>query len=122
MLPVGLPGLLEFGRSVSFVADGEVIVLTECRQMAGWRVDTETEFRVSATDRECWQSLLVVGSMVLIACFSEWSLETHPLFLGLKGNWTNSVCCICFSIVCYFPACRIELWEYELGIVHMQSI
>jgi len=55
VLPVGLPGLLEFGRSVSFVADGEVIVLTECRQMAGWRVDTETEFRVSATDRECWQ-------------------------------------------------------------------
>ena len=82
MLPVSLPADLVLGcGSVAFVANGELILLTDSKQMARWKVG-EPHFRVSAIDRGCWSfhSPLVVGTEVYIANkegskVEKWSLE-----------------------------------------------
>jgi len=83
VLPVSLPKQLQLGcPSVTFVANGELILLTSSKQMARWTVESE-EFRVSATDRECCSghSPFIVGTVVYIANnaiggkVEKWSLE-----------------------------------------------
>ena len=55
--------------SVSFVANGELCVLTRRKQLGRWRIESEGEFRLFQTERECWSSQppLIVNSLVLIA-------------------------------------------------------
>lgn len=83
VLPVSLPLQLTLGcNSVVFVAFGELCLLTKNKQMARWRVDSESEFRLSEVDRECWstQQPLITGKEVLIAVFEtvvKFSLETY---------------------------------------------
>ena len=82
VLPVSLPAQLQlYCGSVAFVANEELILLTEMKQMARWKIDT-ADFLVSATDRECWSlhPPLIVGTEVYIANYSKvekWSLKTH---------------------------------------------
>jgi len=81
VLPISLPPQLDYG-SVSFVVNGELCVLTDDRQMALWKIETETEFRLCKTERECWstQPPLVFGCLVLIANegrVEKWSLESQ---------------------------------------------
>ena len=60
---------MAYSGSVSFVANGELCVLTRGKQIAAWRIESEREFRLLDTDRECGstQQPLVMGSMALIA-------------------------------------------------------
>jgi len=69
VLPVSLPAQLEGYLSVAFVANGELCILTESKQLGIWKIGAETEFRLTATDKKCCSSQLpqVVGSIVLIA-------------------------------------------------------
>jgi len=82
ILPVSLPAELQLDcASVAFVSGGELLVLTEKRQMARWKIGTKQSFRVSATDRGCWSHHppLIVGAEVYIAKgwkVEKWSLET----------------------------------------------
>lgn len=86
VLPVSLPLQLTLGyNSVAFVASGELCVLTQHSEMARWRVDSESEFRFSATNKECYsrQPPLVMGKEVLIALKGtvvKFSLETYSFF------------------------------------------
>lgn len=61
------PGLKE-NSSVSFVVNGELCILTSGKQMARWRIETDTIVRLFSTDRECWSSQppLIVGSLIFI--------------------------------------------------------
>ena len=83
VLPITLPPQLTLsGRSVSFVANEELCVLTYEKQMARWKVDTEREFRLSDTGEVMWslQQPVIVGSLLLIACeggVKQFSLETY---------------------------------------------
>jgi len=80
VLPVSLPPDLQLGCfSVAFVANGELFLLTEKKQMARWKVG-EPHFRVSAINRKCWSHHppLIVGTEVYIANerkVEKWSLE-----------------------------------------------
>lgn len=81
VLSISLPPQLDYG-SVSFVVSGELCVLTDDQQMALWKIETGTEFRLSETDRECWstQPPLVLDCLVIIANegkVERWSLESQ---------------------------------------------
>ena len=69
-LPVSFPRQALLLSSLAFVANEELFLLTNNKQMARWKINEEMEFRISATLRECWstQPPLVLDSMVLIAC------------------------------------------------------
>lgn len=82
VLPISLPPDLRLGcSSVAFVAYGELYLLTDSKQKACWRIELESEFRLSDTDKQCWSSQQprITGTQVLIACGSKvllFSLET----------------------------------------------
>jgi len=89
VLPVSLPSDLALGcGSVAFVIEGELVLLTNTKQIVRWKIEGEAHFRVSATDRQC-SSLhppLIVGTRAYIAndaCVydgakvEKWSLETN---------------------------------------------
>jgi hypothetical protein len=67
-LAVRLPSQLSHS-SFSFVANGELCLLTSTKQLARWKIESEKKFRLSFTNRNCFstQPPLVVGSYVLIA-------------------------------------------------------
>jgi len=70
LLPISLPDSLIINvDSVAFVADGELCLLTNCKQMARWKIQTEREFRVLGTNRNIWsrQQPLIIGSFAFIA-------------------------------------------------------
>jgi len=83
VLPVSLPADMELcWDSVTFVANGELTLLTAGRQVVSWKIEKEAGFRVSDTDRECFslRPPLIVGTLVYIAneCsqkVEKWSLE-----------------------------------------------
>jgi len=53
LLSVSLPPDLQLDcSSVAFVARGELILMTERKQMACWEIASEAHFRISAMDRE----------------------------------------------------------------------
>ena len=85
LLSVSLPQQLQLGcSSVAFVANGELIQLTEYKQMTGWKVESEAHFRVLATDRQyrSYHPPLIVGTEVYIANgwrVEKWSLEVDRL-------------------------------------------
>ena len=64
-----LPALMRKSSSVSFVASGELCVLTSEKQMGRWRIESERKFRLSMMGSRCCstQPALVVGAVVLIA-------------------------------------------------------
>lgn len=67
---------------MAFVAFGELCILTNKQEMARWKVDSESEFRLSATNRTFFTSRqpLIVWKEVLIADFArvmKFSLETY---------------------------------------------
>jgi hypothetical protein len=69
-LPIAMPKQLRFGwRSVSFVADEQLCVLTEGEQVARWNIERSREFQVQSTKRACWstQPPQRDGDQVLIA-------------------------------------------------------
>ena len=79
MLPEQL--LVGMIPSVAFVANEELILLTGNKQMAQWKIEAESQFRLSTVDKECWgyQPPLGVGTEVYIANDSKvekWSLKT----------------------------------------------
>jgi len=88
VLPVSLPADLGLGcGSVTFIVDGELILLTNRQQMARWRVEIETEFRVSAVDRQCYsyQPPLIMDAVVYISnavgfTVEKWSVEAGGSF------------------------------------------
>lgn len=70
VLPVSLPPELTLKQaSVAFIANEELCLLTCGRQLARWKIDTESEFRLSWGE-SIWsnQQPLIVGPVVLIAC------------------------------------------------------
>lgn len=74
LLSVSLSPILQLGyRSVAFIANGELHLLTEGKQLALWSLETERELRVSSIGRASWslQPPLIVGSCALIACQGE---------------------------------------------------
>ena len=83
VLPISLPAQLQLcWNSVSFIANGELCVLTNNKQMARWRVESESEFRLMDIDRKCWsnQQPVIVGTQALIALEGrvvKFSLETY---------------------------------------------
>lgn len=83
LLPVSLPPSLRFfNGSVAFIADGELCLLTGEKQLARWKMETESKFRLSAIDRGSWsnQQPLVVKSEVFIAYgrdVQKFSLKTY---------------------------------------------
>ena len=79
-LSISLPREVEYGcASVTFVTQGELVLLTAGKQMARWRIETELEFRVFRVDRQCCstQPPLVLDSLVLIAHSGQ--VETFSL-------------------------------------------
>lgn len=69
-LPVFLPSQLELGCDcAAFIANGELCVLTEAKQIARWKIDSEAGFRLYETKESCWSSQppMVIGSMVFLA-------------------------------------------------------
>ena len=67
---------------MAFIVNKELCLLTTGNQMARWKIDTEREFRLSDTGKTIWsnQQPLIVGSLVLIACFGgimPFNLETY---------------------------------------------
>jgi hypothetical protein len=83
VLPVSLPlELRQLCGSVAFVANGELCLMTNERQMARWQIESEAVFRLTDLDRACWsnQEPLIVGTQVLIANEGKvlkFSLETY---------------------------------------------
>lgn len=83
VLPVSLPPQLSLNcSSVAFVAFGELCILTYNKQIARWRIQSESEFRVSNTDRECYsnqQPLMLRNEMLIASCgrVVKLSLETY---------------------------------------------
>lgn len=69
LLTVAFP-LQKLACSVAFVAQGELWVLTQNKQLARWRIEEEREFLCSSIAKGCWstQPPLVADSLVLIAC------------------------------------------------------
>lgn len=81
-LSVSMPAQSLRHGSVAFVTNGELCLLTENKELARWKVESEGGFRISSMDRECWgsQAPLIVNSQVLIACkgqVEKFSLETY---------------------------------------------
>lgn len=71
VLGVSLPAqMVEGCASVSFVANGEIYVLTGNKQMGRWKIDSEEGFRISDTKRGCWSSQppFIMDSLAFIAC------------------------------------------------------
>ena len=85
VLPVSLPADLVLGcGSVAFVANGELVLLSQLKQVARWRIESEPSFRVSATSRKycSFHPPLIVGTEVYIANggkVDKWSLEADRL-------------------------------------------
>jgi len=85
VLPVSLPADLDLGSdSVTFVANGDLLILMQGDQMARWKIESESSFCVSTTDRGCCSYCppLIVGTEVYIANFvstkvDKWNLETN---------------------------------------------
>jgi len=79
VLHVSLPAELEIGwGSVTFVVNGELIVLTDFKQVVRWKIETETHFCCSDTDRAWWSYCppLIVGTYVYVANrLEKWSLD-----------------------------------------------
>ena len=81
-LLISLPSQLRATGSVAFVISGEVCLLTECKQMARWRIETECDFRLyGSNDWSCSvQQPQIVESVVFIVCrekVQRFSLETY---------------------------------------------
>ena len=71
VLLIPLPAQLVLGCcSVAFVANGELCLLTNNKQKACWKIESECDFRLSYTSRKYWsnQQPRIVGTQVLIAC------------------------------------------------------
>lgn len=70
VLPLSLPPSIKLGASVAFVANGELCILTAAKQMARCYLESESQFRVTNTERYfgSTQPPLLVDSTVLIAC------------------------------------------------------
>lgn len=79
-LPVCLPSKLE-GASASFVVNGELFVLTDNKQLARWRIESETEVRLFVLNKGCCstQPPLVLDSLVIIANACHESVEKFSL-------------------------------------------
>lgn len=84
-LPVHLPLSLKY-LSVAFVANQELCILTSGKQdkkqlLGRWKIDTESEFRLSDSGEGCWssQSPLIMGSFVLIA--NTWERKVQKFSL-----------------------------------------
>lgn len=70
VLAVSLPQQLRLNsHSVAFVSNGELFLLTNDMQKARWKIESEREFRVSTTGRNCssTQPPRVFGQLVFIA-------------------------------------------------------
>lgn len=83
-LSVHLPRGMRVSESAAFVANGELCILTLNKQMGRWKIESEGEFRLTATEMSCWSSQppLVVGSLVLISIgysgeVQQFSLDTY---------------------------------------------
>jgi len=70
VLSVSLPSQMERWSSVAFVANEELFVLTVGKQLGRWRINSDREFRLTDTERQCWSSQppLVTDSLAFIAC------------------------------------------------------
>ena len=84
VFPIALPQKLKGNWSVSFIANEELFVLTQQKQMGRLRIESEKKFRLSTTDREVGstQPPLIVDSLVLIANgyngkVEKFSLQTY---------------------------------------------
>lgn len=83
VLPVSLPQQLRLNsHSVAFVSNGELFLLTNDMQKARWKIETEREFRVSTTGRNCssTQPPRVSGQLVFIASsgrMEKFSLQSY---------------------------------------------
>jgi hypothetical protein len=83
VLAISLPPLLRLGfGSVAFVASGELCFLTQGKQLARWRIETDYGFSVFDTSECSWshQHPLVLNNLVLIAycgAVQQFSLETY---------------------------------------------
>jgi len=79
-LPVCLPSKLE-GASASFVVNGELFVLTDNKQLARWRIESEAEVRLFVLNKGCCstQPPLVLDSLVIIANACHESVEKFSL-------------------------------------------
>ena len=82
-LPISLPAYFNSGcKSVAFIGKGEMCLLTDKKQIACLKVETERAFRVSDTNQSSWstQQPLKVDSLAFIACartVQKFSLETY---------------------------------------------
>lgn len=90
-LSVAIPSKLLGCDSVAFIANEELCILTDWKQMGRWKVESEREFRLYPTAKKCCssQSPLIVGSIVLIAnnCtgrVEKWSMESHTFISYLN--------------------------------------
>ena len=82
VLQVRLPEEMMIARSVAFVTEGELCLLTGKKQLARWKIELEGCFRLSETDTYCSsnQPPLLLDSKVLIACCGEvlqFNLKTY---------------------------------------------
>lgn len=79
-LPVSLPNELKFG-SVAFVTGGELCILTGYKQVARWKIGSESEFSIATTNKKCasTQQPLKLNSLVLIANCCNGKLEKFSL-------------------------------------------
>jgi hypothetical protein len=87
VLPVALPSKLALGQnSVAFVYNEELCILTNAKQMARWKIDSESEFRVSNTGHIIWsnQQPVEMGSVMLIAHFGGVILFSLETFTEIK--------------------------------------
>ena len=81
VLPVSLPAQLQFRcSSVAFVLNGELILLNYEKQMASWKIESEAQFRISATDRKCcsYHPPIIVETEAYIANdakVEKWSVD-----------------------------------------------
>lgn len=80
-LPVSYDGPFIFFKSVAFVTKGELCILAENKLMLRWKIESESEFRHSVTDRgSCsTQPPLIMESEVLIANAETGRMEKFSL-------------------------------------------
>jgi hypothetical protein len=82
VLPVFLPSQMLEIDSISFVANGELCILTDNKQMGRWKIQSEREFSCTTTTKMCWstQSPVIFNSFVLILSYGrvvKFSLESY---------------------------------------------
>ena len=68
-LSIKYPDRLNYGcPSISFIANGELVIVTIARQMARWKIETETSFNLSYCGKACGSNQLpvVFDSFVLV--------------------------------------------------------